>query len=206
MRRLLYGYYVPPDRLYETGEEPGLFAEGEEEKVAKLRKMLGSAQSPGIVRLMRLIETQSVQTLAGWAADCAAGRYLPLYAAGRPEDTRLSEAVEAVRVCLKTGGKSASVRAELNAAAQAAKEETDPVLQAAARAVATACAAIRTPTNALGFAFYGAAARAYSELGTNAPAAGYDALAEREFAELYALLEKAAVENEPNPAKIDWNC
>ena len=40
-------------------------------------------------------------------------------------------------------------------ARKAAQEETDPVRQAAARAVSTACGTLTTPTNALGFAFYG---------------------------------------------------
>lgn len=37
--------------------------------MAKLRKMLGSADSPYIVSLMRLIETQSKETIAGWCLD-----------------------------------------------------------------------------------------------------------------------------------------
>ncbi len=37
--------------------------------MAKLRKMLGRADDPQIIQLMRLIETQSKTTLAAWAAN-----------------------------------------------------------------------------------------------------------------------------------------
>ena len=47
--------------------------------MAKLRKMLGDINQPEIVRLMRMIETQSKETLAKWAVDCAEERYLDIY-------------------------------------------------------------------------------------------------------------------------------
>ena len=47
--------------------------------MAKLRKMLGDVNQPEIVRLMRMIETQSKETLAKWAVDCAEERYLDIY-------------------------------------------------------------------------------------------------------------------------------
>ena len=45
----------------------------------KLRKMLGNVTDPVVQSLMGLIETQSRATLAHWAVNCAAQRYLPFY-------------------------------------------------------------------------------------------------------------------------------
>ena len=78
--------------------------------------------------------------------------------------------------------------------------------QAAARAVATACASVQTPTSALGFLFYTAAAAAYNEKGLNADASTYDALAEREFQAALQSLRAAAVPDEPHPARLNWGC
>ena len=47
--------------------------------MAKLRKMLGSLDDPSVAALMRLIETQSRETLAKWAADYTETHYLPVY-------------------------------------------------------------------------------------------------------------------------------
>ena len=84
--------------------------------------------------------------------------------------------------------------------------EGEPAAQAAARAVVTACSVLQSPTSALGFVFYGAAAAAYSAAGTSAAPAEYDALAAAEFDSLVQSLRQVMVPNEPNPAKISWNC
>ena len=78
--------------------------------------------------------------------------------------------------------------------------------QAAARAVATACAAIQTPTNALGFLFYGAAASAYQTAGLTQNAECYDRMALNEFRKAFQSLQRVSLPDEPNPAKIKWNC
>ena len=80
------------------------------------------------------------------------------------------------------------------------------MIQAAARAVATACGTIQTPTNALGFLFYGAAASAYAQVGLQAEKETYEALALREFQEAYDSLQAVAVPEEEDPAKLNWNC
>ena len=46
----------------------------------KPRKMLGAADSPYIVSLMRLIETQSKATIAAWCIGYAEAQILPIYA------------------------------------------------------------------------------------------------------------------------------
>ena len=94
----------------------------------------------------------------------------------------------------------------LREARQAAQEETEPVRQAAARAIAAACAAVRTPTSALGFVFYGAAAAAYHQAGLNASQEVYGALADAELAALYGALQGMAAADEPHPVRLDWNC
>ena len=57
--------------------------------MAKLRKMLGRADDPEVVALMRLIETQSRRTLACFAADYARENWLPVYEARCPQDSRV---------------------------------------------------------------------------------------------------------------------
>ena len=156
----------------------------------KLRKMLGDARHPTVLSLMRLMETQSHKTLVRWAVDCVRTRYLPL-----TEDARLCAALAAAGGWLK---------GELSLkAAQAPLREAR---QAAARAIATACAAIQTPTSALGFVFYGAAAAAYHQAGLNASKEVYDALADAELEALLSALQETAVADEPCPALLDWGC
>ena len=167
----------------------------------KLRRMLGDARHPMVLSLMRLMETQSHQTLVRWAVGSVRERYLPL-----TEDPRLHAAVTAAgnwadgMLSLKTA------QPALREARQAAQEETEPVRQAAARAIATACSAVRTPTSALGFVFYGAAAAAYHQAGLNASQEVYGALADAEIAALYGALQGMAAADEPHPARLDWGC
>ncbi len=171
-----------------------------------LRKMLGSAEHPEIIRLMRLIETQSKTTLTRFAADYVAERYLPIVEVILPEDPRLHAAVEAVRAHLDGAPLSAVKAAVKEARAAAQTLGKEPVAQAAARAISTACAVAATPTNALGFAFYGAAAHAYHTAGIKADSTVHDELATQELARIRASLEAVCVADEPNPVKVDWGC
>lgn len=174
--------------------------------MAKLRKMLGRADAPETQALMRLIETQSRITLAKWASDFARERYLPILQAALPEEARPAKALEACARVISGECKFSAIKPVLRDAQAAARECTDPLAQAAARAISTACGVYGTPTNALGFMFYGAAAAAYAELGLEARAGEYDAFAASEFERALASLHSAAIENEPEPVKIDWNC
>ena len=167
----------------------------------KLRKMLGDARHPTVLSLMRLMETQSHKTLVRWAADCVRTRYLPL-----TEDARLCAALDAAESWLKSELSLKAAQPPLREARQAAGAETDPVRQAAARAIATACAAVQTPTSALGFVFYGAVAAAYHQAGLDASRAVYDALADAELEALLLSLQETAVADEPCPVPLDWNC
>ena len=166
--------------------------------MAKLRKMLGRADAPVCAELMHLMDTQSAATLARWAVEYAAQRALPLC-----PSVPLQEAVDACWAHLSGTQTLQAVKPLIHATQAAAREESDPVRQAAARAVATACASVQTPTSALGFLFYTAAAIAYSEIGLNADAQRYDALAEREFQAALQSLRKCAIPDEPHPARLN---
>ena len=173
----------------------------------KLRKMLGSPTTPEVVDLMRLIETQSKSTLAAWAATYAREHYLPILSAHELADERLAGALATEEAWASGEATLKDVRARVRDAQTAAREAVaDPVVQAAARAIATASAVAATPTGALGFTFYGVAAVAYDELGLEAAPDAYDARAREEFARILSSLEKAAVADEPNPVRVDWNC
>lgn len=175
--------------------------------MAKMRKMLGDVRSRECADMMALIETQSKATLAAWAVDYARRYYLPVYVMACPGDGRLEDVICACVDYLQGTRKLAEVKPLLREAAQIAREAgEDPVAQAAARAISTACATVQTPTNALGFLFYGAAAVAYGEVGLNEPTETYDAFASKEFRRALVDLRDAAVPDEPNPAKINWNC
>ena len=171
----------------------------------KLRKMLGRIDAPETVALMRLIETQSQATLARWAVCYARSCCLALYEAALPGDARPRAALDACAEYLD-GGELAGAKRAIREAVQAAREAAEPVAQAAARAISTACATVTTPTNALGFLFYTAAAVAYSEAGTCRSAEEYDALATRELERALDSLRASAVADEPHPAHINWNC
>ncbi|WP_050697349.1 putative immunity protein [Anaeromassilibacillus senegalensis] len=175
--------------------------------MAKLKKMLGRADDPQIIALMEMIETQNKTTLANWAASYAEAHFLPIYEKAYSEDTRLRELILSVKMYLSGKQTFPAVKALLKQARQIAQEaEASPAAQAAARAVSTACAVVQTPTNALGFVFYGAAASAYSQAGISETPDRYDALASAELDKLVESLQKALIPNDPNPVRITWNC
>ena len=174
----------------------------------KYRKMLSDMDAPYIQSLMRLIETQSKITLARWAIDYARTNVLPIYEKAYPGDERCKNALDAAAEWLDGKAKLPYVKdIILNQCHAAAREaENAPAGQAAARTCGQAAATIHTPTHSIGLALYGALAVAYDRLG---PDAGWDELllvAADECARMEAALRAVAVENEPNPAKINWNC
>lgn len=175
--------------------------------MAKLRKMLGDINSPECIGLMRLIETQSKQVLAAWAVTYAKENYLGIYEAECPEERTLKEAVTACEEYLSGNKKLSEIKPAVKAASQTAREISDnPAEQAAARAVSTACGTVWTPANALGFLFYGAAAVAYSRAGLGEKPEVYEKMASQELQRALESLEAAAVPDEANPVKINWNC
>lgn len=175
--------------------------------MAKLRKMLGSAESPYIVSLMRLIETQSKATIATWCIEYAKETILPIYERAYPQDTRPRNALDAAREWMQGRVKLPTVKKLVLEAHAAAREaEGNPAAQAAARAIGQTAAVVHVPTHSLGLAFYGAAAIAYANHGLEETVGAYDAIAAEECAKMEAALRTIAVQDEPNPARINWRC
>lgn len=175
--------------------------------MAKLRKMLGAADSPYILSLMSLIETQSKTTIGDWCVDYAEKYILNIYEKAFPEDDRLRLAVEAYRSYRKGELKLPELKKAAALTVQAAKEaEKNPAAQAAARTIGQAIGAVYTPTHSLGLAFYGAAAIAYHRVGLEEKPEVYDRIAAQECAKMEEALRACMVENEKNPAKIKWYC
>ena len=175
--------------------------------MAKLRKMLGAADSPYILSLMSLIETQSKTTIGDWCVDYAEKYILNIYEKAFPEDDRLRRAVEAYRSYRKGELKLPELKKAAALTVQAAKEaEKNPAAQAAARTIGQAIGAVYTPTHSLGLAFYGAAAIAYDRVGLEEKPDVYDQIAAQECAKMEEALRACMVENEKNPAKIKWYC
>jgi len=176
--------------------------------MTKLRKMLGKADSPYIVSLMRLIETQSKTTIASWCMDYAEQHILPIFEQECPGDLRPRSALDAARQWFEGKVKLKEVKNIILGECHAAARELNdnPAAQAAARACGQAAACFHTPTHSLGLAFYGSAAIAYDQVGLTEKPEVYDRIAAEECAKMEAALRAVAVENEPNPAKINWNC
>jgi hypothetical protein len=173
----------------------------------KLRKMLGNWHQPEIQSLVKLIETQSKITIVNWCLNYAEKHYLPIYEAALPNDQRPRVSLDKARAWLQGKIKLPEVKkAILECHAAARETEKQPILQAAARAIGQAASSVHAATHALGIAFYGAAVIAYSEAGLEASADEYDKIASTEFINIYNSLKEMSVENEPNPAKVSWNC
>lgn len=173
-----------------------------------LRKMLGAAEDPHILALMKQIDTQSKETVANWCLDYAETALLPIYENRCPGDLRPRHALQAARDWLAGKVKLPYVKSIILKEAHAAARERgdDPAAQAAARALGQAASTVHTVTHALGIAFYGAAAIAYDRLGTEAGPEAYAALAREQGEALLESLRAVSVEDEPNPVQAKWYC
>lgn len=130
--------------------------------------------------------------------DYAYAHILPIYEKNCPGDKRPQNALDAAKERLDGKFKLPYVKniilKECHAAAW--KFEANPAAQAAAT--------IHTPTHSIGLALYGALAAAYDKLGIDAD---LDTLAAAAAAKWRRRSKPSvAVENEPNPAKINWKC
>ena len=174
----------------------------------KYRKMLNDINAPYIRSLMRLIDTQSKTTLANWCIDYSERVIVPIYEKHCPGDSRPQSALNAAREWLCGNIKLPEVKKIILNGCHAAARELDanPTAQAAARTCGQVSSCVHAPKHSLGLALYGALAVAYDKLGIDA---GWDALllaAAEECVNMEAALRAVAAENEPNPAKIKWNC
>jgi len=173
----------------------------------KARKMLSDWNAPYIQSLMKLIETQSKSTLAHWAVDYAERVLLPLWSKYYPDDPRPRNALIAAREWLSGAIKLPQAKKSILDCHGAAREvEGNPVAQAAARAIGQSASTIHSARHCIGLALYGALAVAYDGLGTNATWEKLEQCAADACGHMLDALRAVAVENEPNPAKIDWKC
>jgi hypothetical protein len=182
----------------------------------KYRKMLSDINAPYLQSIMRAIETQSKATLVNWSVGYAHDSILPIYAKIFPCDDKPSNALKAARDWMEKKIKLPEAKTAILECHTAAREldniedekffDAIPAAQAAARAIGQAAATIHAPTHSLGLALYGALAAAYDKLGGGAD---WNLLLEAsaiECANMEAALRQISLENEPNPAKINWKC
>lgn len=170
--------------------------------MAKLRKTLGSPTEPAMVALMESMEGKSKEALTTWAMAYVTEKYLPLVA----EVPLFSELLEKTKDCMTGNLPLKDWKALLAEARKASAAEKEPVREAAARAIVTACGTWQTPTNALGFCFYGAAAMAYHQAGTAETKETYDMLATKELEQILASLIQVKTAPNEQAAKLQWNC
>ena len=174
----------------------------------KLRKMLGDVNAPSAVALRELIDTQSKDTIRKWCLDYAEAKILPIFEKHCSGDGRPRSAVNAAHDYLDGKVKFPAVKNIIQSECpQTARELNDnPIAQAAARAVGQGSAVVHTLTHSLGLFFYAAAAVAYDRIGIEASEEEYAEIAEEVCLDYTDALRAVAVENEPNPAKLKWNC
>jgi hypothetical protein len=157
---------------------------------------------------MNLIDTQSKDTIRKWCLDYAEKKILPIFEKHCPGDKRPRNAIRAAHDYLDGKVKFPAVKnIILNECHAAARElENNPVAQAAARAVGQGSAVVHTLTHSLGLFFYASAAVAYDRVGFEETDDEYAKIAEEICLDYTDALRIIAVENEPNPAKLKWNC
>ena len=170
--------------------------------MAKLRKTLGSPTEPAVVALMEGMEGKSKEALTTWAMAYVTEKYLPLVA----EVPLFAELLEKTKDCMVSSLPLKEWKGLLSEARKASAAEKEPVREAAARAIVTACDTWQTPTNALGFCFYGAAAMAYHQAGTAETKETYDMLATKELEQILASLMQVKTAPNEQAAKLQWNC
>ena len=174
----------------------------------KPRKTLGNVNAPSCVALRELIDTQSKDTIRKWCLDYANEKMLPLFEKYCPGDERPRNAVYVAYDYIDGKVKFPAVKSIILSECHAAARELDdnPVAQAAARAVGQGAAVVHALTHSLGLYFYAAAAVAYDRVGINASEEEYTAIAEEICLDYTASLQNVAIKDEPNPAKLKWNC
>ena len=173
----------------------------------KYRKMLTDWQAPYIQSIMRLIETQSNATIVNWCIDYAETRLMPIYEAAYPDDNRPKLAIAAARDWLDAKIKLPQAKVDILECHAAAREaEGSPAAQAAARAIGQCAATIHAPTHSAGLMFYGALSVAYDKLGIDTEWEHLLEAAAEECRHMEKALKDISVENEQNPARINWKC
>jgi len=173
-----------------------------------LRKMLGDKNSPTVAQLKSLIATQSQKTIGRWVVGFAIDRILPIWQSQMPDDCRASDLLAEAKSCVEGEIKLAALMDAKRASGPVAREvSSNPIALACARAIFDlAVQSVHKPTGSIGFAWYAAAAIAYAGLGASAEEEEYDLAAEEVLRDYLAALRSVAIEGEPNPVKVDWDC
>lgn len=175
--------------------------------MARARKMLSDWDAPYIQSLVKLIETQSKATLANWAVDYSQRVLLPLWHKHYPQDMRPEKALAAAKEWLEGEIKLPQAKPLILECHAAAREAaSSPVAQGAARAIGQSASTIHSPKHCIGLPLYGALAVAHDKLGTKASWEQLEQCAAEECGNMLEALRSVAVDDEPNPAKINWNC
>lgn len=175
--------------------------------MAKYRKMLSDWNASYLQNLVKKIETQSKTTLVKWVLDYSERVLLPLWVKEYPDDFRSHRAIQAAKDWLSGTIKLPEAKAQILECHNAAREvENNPIAQATARAIGQSASTIHSARHCIGLPLYGALAVAYAALSIDSSWKDLEQYAAEECGRMLAALNEIAVDNEPHPAKIDWNC
>ena len=173
----------------------------------KYRKMLNDWDAVHIQAIVHAVEGQSKETLIQWTTDYAERVMLPLWETYCPQDTRPKEAIEAARAWVRKEIKLPAAKAVILQCHNAARDcEGNPAAQAAARAIGQSASTIHAATHCMGLPLYGAVAVGYENAGWDA---SWDSVHEQailECARMIKALEEISIPDDPNPAKLNWQC
>lgn len=173
----------------------------------KVRKMLSDWNASYIQSIVKVMETQSKNTLTQWAIDYAEEHLLPLWQKHFPLDPRPQNSLKAARDWMTGTCKLPEAKKVILECHAAAREsESNPVAQASARAIGQSASTIHSAKHAIGLVLYGALAIAYDKMGIKAPWEELEKCAAKECELMLQALQLIAVKDELNPAKLDWNC
>lgn len=169
--------------------------------------MLSKWEEPPIQAIMKLMETQSKETIIRWALTYAENYMLPVWNHYFSEDKRPLAALNAAKSWQRGEIKLPEAKKAILSCYSAARDiENNPTAQAIARAIGQAASSIHVARHAIGLFFYGCLGIAYHKYGLDLP---FEQIEQYAFEECYVLeqeLKTIAVSNELNPVKIDWFC
>ena len=169
--------------------------------------MLNDVNADYIQSFMRLIETQSKETIAKWCVDYAEENILPLWVKNFPNDTRPRDALIAARDYLNDKIKLADAKKQISQCRTATREaDSSHIAQGAARTIDVAASTIHNPAGSIAIAFYGGLTIAYNKKGLDAPWEELEQAAIEECVKMRESFAEIMVVDEPNPAKIEWGC
>jgi len=174
--------------------------------MAKLRKMLNNIELPCLQSQMRLIDTQSRLTISSWCINYAEEVFLPLWEEYFPENDSCRNAINATKEYNNNKIDLKEANRYIMECRKAAQTTTGHIAQGCARTIDGACCTIHNPASSLCLALYGAPTLGYKALGLDTPWEEIEVYAIKECAKIEEALRMVSIKDEPNPAKIKWNC